>query len=63
MYLIVLDDSNRIFAARDYLENDEIPENHILVEDMPHTGNMMDWIYNGDGTYTYDPIPIPPEFL
>lgn len=61
MYLIVLDDNNRIVAARDYTPGEDIPDGHVPVDSLP-PGDMHDYRYE-DGEYVYDPIPEPVVYV
>lgn len=61
MYLILLDDNNRIVAARDYTPGEDIPDGHIPTNSLP-PGDMHDYRYE-DGEFVYDPIPAPVVYV
>lgn len=62
MYVLNLDENNRVLSAGKELEGIDYT-GQILVEELPDLSDgkwTEDYIYNGDGTYTYDPVERPP---
>lgn len=63
MYVLNLDKDNRVLSAGKELEGIDYT-GQTLVDALPDLSGdkwAQDYIYNGDGTYTYNPVPRPPE--
>lgn len=63
MYVLNLDKNNRVLSAGKEIEGIDYT-GQTLVETLPDLSNNQwteDYIYNGDGTYTYSPVERPPD--